>query len=299
MNYTLFDPTTIFISAASWNNPEKRDKFLEHLIDNLDFIDKYKFLKIYWTLDLDCLLHSSSTSVPWMSDNLYKNQLIPIIYKKFNPNIEYILLEDKNKECQINLDYADIEKAIINTFSGLAHKIITLNANPTILLGIPNHIIEHVLCECDCHPDKLNLRFIKNLCQWLDHFDFVNIFWPNGKQDLEKFSNLVKLMNLKYPEIKDLHDLFTFDSKFLDDLSKSPKQMREDILDKICFRLSLNPLEAAANTSLRDEKLKGKSDEFRFRVTPRPTSTRIHYKYLDSKIHFLRYYGIGEHDTGI
>ena len=53
----------------------------------------------------------------------------------------------------------------------------------------------------------------------------------------------------------------------------------------------------AKNSDLHDEFItKNKINEWRIRVTQRPTSTRIHYKIEDGVIRFLCYYGEGEHD---
>jgi hypothetical protein len=46
--------------------------------------------------------------------------------------------------------------------------------------------------------------------------------------------------------------------------------------------------------------IKNKINEWRIRVTQRPSSTRIHYVVKkDKTVQFLCYYGEGEHDDGL
>lgn len=81
--------------------------------------------------------------------------------------------------------------------------------------------------------------------------------------------------------------------------------VREDklrILELIAKRLSKTTAEAGRDPVLQDENIEGKSNNDkvrRFRITPRPSSKRIHYKFERSMIVFTMFYDAGEHDDGL
>ena len=79
---------------------------------------------------------------------------------------------------------------------------------------------------------------------------------------------------------------------------KDVYQFKKEILRSITKKLIFTVDEARQDINLRDEYIR-QTNEYRFRVTPRPNSTRIHYTFIDNKIIFLRYYDIGEHDDGL
>jgi uncharacterized protein YnzC (UPF0291/DUF896 family) len=92
-----------------------------------------------------------------------------------------------------------------------------------------------------------------------------------------------------------------FDFEFTKTFKKSilnERTHREAILERMTKKLILTSAEARQDAQLRDEYI-NTVNEYRFRVTQRPTSTRIHYTFEDDVITFLRFYGEGEHDTGL
>ena len=52
----VFEPEILFISESDWQDSEKRDTFLNHLLDNLENINNYQITRVYWTDDLEGLL---------------------------------------------------------------------------------------------------------------------------------------------------------------------------------------------------------------------------------------------------
>jgi hypothetical protein len=133
---------------------------------------------------------------------------------------------------------------------------------------------------------------------WLNHVQIEVTYWPEGREHASRFANAVKLVIQRdYPGRASLYD-YSFSDRFLEDVAAETKY-RVEILAKIAKRLVLSAAAARADPQLQDEFLTGKN-EHRFRVTPRPSATRIHYA-LDKggRITFLRFYGEGQHDTGL
>jgi hypothetical protein len=60
---------------------------------------------------------------------------------------------------------------------------------------------------------------------------------------------------------------------------------RDQIIKYIAKRLTSTQQEAAQDGHLHDEYLKQKK-EYRFRITQRPSSTRVHYKYVNKNSDF-------------
>lgn len=173
----VFEPEILFISESDWQDPEKRDVFLNHLLETLENINNYKITKVYWTDDLEELLWEHPQLPPWRRDRDWNLQIVPIIYRAFNIAREFIQSDESLSSC----------------------------------------LMQPVL-NCSC------------------------------------FEGLALSSFLELMHIVDSH--------------------------------------------LQDEYLKQKK-EYRFRITQRPSSTRIHYKYVDKKMKFLRYYDEGEHDDGL
>ena len=56
--------------------------------------------------------------------------------------------------------------------------------------------------------------------------------------------------------------------------------------------------DASKDPTLQDEKIEQRKER-RFRVTQKPTQTRIHYFYDNNEIIFERFYDVGQHDVGL
>jgi len=133
---------------------------------------------------------------------------------------------------------------------------------------------------------------------WLRHIQVERTHWPEKRDHADRFAHAVRLvLQRDYPNRASLYD-YSFSERFITDIAAEIKY-RVEILAMIAKRLTLTAASARGDGQLRDESVAGKC-ECRFRVTQRPSSTRIHYTY-DSprKIRFLRFYGEGEHDDGL
>lgn len=169
-----------------------------------------------------------------------------------------------------------------------------------LCLGLENIISSqsrHVF-SCNCCSPTLIPEPINCSTDWLHHIDLENDYWPSSISDLDKFVKALDIVRVRDFNNSPFLYKFEFSSRFIDELIASQSNKLK-ILHQSVKRLTLTSEQAACDASLRDEYL-AKKREYRFRVTPRPNSTRIHYSYDRSgSIIFLRYYGVGHHDNGL
>ncbi|PZV08774.1 MAG: hypothetical protein DCF22_19690 [Leptolyngbya sp.] len=173
------------------------------------------------------------------------------------------------------------------------HIVIDKSENIYFCLGA-NRVREDYIFSCDCHSFQINPLVVAKPIEWLEHIN-LSAYWPDNIDEIEKFDRLLKIVFKKLdgePKYE-----YEFSNAFLKDVVKA-QNYREQIIEYIAKRLTLTKQEAAKDMHLQDEYLAQKK-EYRFRVTQRPSSTRIHYKYVNKRLRFLRYYGEGEHDDGL
>ncbi len=131
--------------------------------------------------------------------------------------------------------------------------------------------------------------------EWLDHIDLTESYWPSNIDEEGKFNTALDIAFKKLDK-QPIYE-YEFSKSFLKDIIKVQNH-RTSIIEWTAKRLTLTKQEAAKDSYLQDEWLT-KKKEYRFRITQRPSSTRIHYKYVNNKMKFLRYYDEGEHDDGL
>ena len=113
---------------------------------------------------------------------------------------------------------------------------------------------------------------------------------------MQKFKDCLNIYNKK-SSVESIYE-YKFSKQFLVDFLGSEKRFRDHIIEKVGLRLSMSLQDASKDPTLQDKEIKLRKER-RFRVTPRPTSTRIHYSYDKKKneIIFERFYT--EHDDGL
>ncbi|MGA2159805.1 MAG: hypothetical protein ABSG90_11385 [Dehalococcoidia bacterium] len=125
-----------------------------------------------------------------------------------------------------------------------------------------------------------------------------NDYWPHFLEEKGVFLDALEIVR-----VRDFNNLpflykFEFSNQFMDEIAAAGSN-RLRILQQIVKRLILTRQNAARDGSLQDEYISTER-EHRFRVTPRPSSIRIHYNYLNGNdIKFLHYYDVGHHDDGL
>lgn len=292
----VFEPEILFISESDWQDSKKRDEFLNHLLDNLENINNYQITRVYWTDDLEGLLWDHPQLPPWRLDRDWKLKLVPTIYKNFNTR-EFIESQETLSSCLMQpvLNCSCFEGLALCAFLELMHIVIEREENVYLCLGF-NRIREEFTFFCDCHSFQVNPVVIAKPIEWLDQIDLTESYWPSNIDEEEKFKAALKIAFKKLDK-QPLYK-YEFTKTFLKDIIKVQNH-RTSIIEWTAKRLTLNRQQAARNSYLQDEYL-DQQKEYRFRITQRPSSTRIHYKYVNKNIiKFLRYYDEGEHDDGL
>lgn len=265
----------------------------------MKYINDTSDIKIYWDDMLESYLWEYPQLPPWRVDKDFKNQLVPIIYKLFSQNVEYIQYKTKWTPCFVQPDmvYKYDNKEIYECFLKLMHEIIDRMEEVFLCVGHENEKSTFIF-SCDCHDNFIKPAVIKNENDFIELIDIENKYWPNNKDDLEKFRIAVELTKQRLFNGKNFKNEYVFSNSFLRDMI-SVKKYRFQILKQIAKRLTLSSQEASADSSLKNEYCEEKK-EYRIRVTQRPSSTRIHYVYTkNGEIEFLNFYDEGHHDDAI
>ena len=297
----VFDPSLLFISDTDWFDEEKQDAFLEHLTNHLEIIDEYDICKIWWTDELQTILVGNPTMHPWFGSDL-RNPIIVTISQKFYNRIENIIEFDNICEIKPNLTITYNNQNAQEHFLKLAHTLIEFNEKFYFSVGIQNILPapNQYIFQCDCHNNSLEPTLLNMPTDWLQLVDIIEKFFPKTIDEFdEKFEKGMDF--LRKSEFNNKKYLFDFE--FTKNFKKSVisrTKYKENILSAIVKKLISTSTESA-NSELHDEFIsKNKINEWRIRVTQRPSSTRIHYILTDeNKVKFVSYYGEGEHDEGI
>lgn len=293
----IFEPSLLFIADEDWWDDEKRDAFLEHLLDHLEMLDEYDICQVCWTNELDTILFSNPHMHPWHQSDL-RIPLIPNIHKKFYSRTEYCLELDSPcladpilKENYSNSEASEATLKII-------HAQIELEEDFYFCVGLANQLPsgQSYTFSCDCHTFLLSPKVLNNAADWLSELDPVELFFPTSMEDFDlNFEKALKLVrDQNFPRKQYLYEF-----KFTKNFKKSIIQrttLQLEILEAVVKKLIFTTDESRLD--LKDEYI-DKKKEWRFRVTPRPHSTRIQYTVEGKTINFLQYYGEGEHDDGL
>jgi hypothetical protein len=278
----VFEPEILFISESDWQDSEKRDTFLKHLLDNLENINNYQITRVYWTDDLEGLLWDHPQLPPWRQDRDWKLQIVPIIYKAFNTARKFIQSQENLSSCLMQpvLKCSCFEGLALCAFLELMHIVIEREENVYLCLGV-NRRREEFTFLCDCHSFQVNPVVIAKPIEWLDHIDLTESYWPRNIDEEKKFKAALEIAFKKLDK-QPIYE-YEFSKSFLRDIIKVQNH-RTSIIEWTAKRLTLTKQEAARDSYLQDEELEQKKKEYRFRITQRPSSTRIHYKYVNKKI---------------
>lgn len=291
----ILEPSTIFISEDDWNQETLKKEFLNHILDILSEVDDLKVNKILWSDNLESILWASPRFNPWKD-----NRLIPIIYQKLNPN--RIILSHADTCCEMEPQFEAIESGelLIEKFKELCNCAVNDGIPFNIVLGMKNSSIQGVQVHSTLGLNYTP-RLLANKIDYLREVDIINELWPStyGEVCLKKFGSCLRIVHeLFFPTLQFKYR-FKFERAFIESISICDPARKERLVKKIVHRLVLTSMEAAQDGSLQDEYIET-AEERRFRVAPRPSSTRIHYIFnLSGEFVFLKYYGPGEHDDGL
>ncbi len=294
----VFEPSLLFISDESWLDEEQQDAFLEHLMSHLNTIDKYDLTRIWWTEELQRVLVEMPQMHPWYGSDL-RNPIISILHHQFYSRTEDFVEDAFPCKMAPALVSNYSNTTVLEHFLKLIHALVDYEEDFYLCVGLANRLLNgNYSFSCDCH-DKTPKHFLLNQGKdWLQYIDVAAQFFPSTIEEFDdKFELGMEIVRLRDFEGKP----YLFDFEFTKKIKKSivkEKKYQIEIFEAVVRKLILTP-EEAGKSDLKDEFLK-RSKEYRFRVTQRPSSTRIHYDLGDeNQLIFLEYYGEGEHDDGL
>lgn len=300
MRNAVFDPAIFFISETDWSNEHRRDRFLKHLYENLENIDQYSVAQIVWNDELENCLWAHPQIPPWRQNRDWSIQLVPTIYRILQRNRATVNCGSSHIACTVDPLMNCVNADALTCFLELMHKVSTSIPDILLCLGLENILSTNssYVFSCTCCPQNLIPKLINSSTDWLHYIDLEKKYWPNSISDLDKFVKALEVVRIRDFNNPPFLYKFEFSSRFINELIVTQSNKLE-ILHQMVRRLTLTSQQAACNASLQDEYLR-KKREHRFRVTPGPSSARIHYSYNPSgTIIFLCYYGAGHHDDGL
>jgi hypothetical protein len=293
----VFEPSLLFIADEDWWDEEKRDAFLEHLLDHLQLIDEYDICQIWWTEQLQTILVGDPNMHPWFGSD-QRNPLIVNIHQKFYQRLSY--WDESPLLCSstpaLSAEYRNLNAQ--ECLLKLVHALIEQEENFYFCVGLANQLKggEGYSFSCNCHTNQLLPKVINRASEWLPLLDPVAQFFPTSIEDFD--TNFPKALALvlrqNFPAKPYLFD-FEFSKTFKKSVV-SRTTFRQEILEAVVKKLIFTTDES--RLGLKDEFIDNKK-VWRFRVTQRPHSTRIQYTVEGKTINFLQYYGEGEHDDGL
>ena len=295
----VIDPSILFISDDDWYDTEKQDEFLDLLLCTLENIDKYNICNIYWTDPLQADLCGEPHKHPWYASDV-RNPLVSIISQKFYSRLEVIDEHETPTKLIPELKDTSPNSLTNERFLKMVHFLTYLEMPFLFAIGKKNILSndENYITDCNCCT-AYSPPTIKNSDEWLQFVDTED-FYPTSITDFEKDIKIAFDMIIK----RDFNDKeilyeYGFSPTFKRDLLGVTNH-KKNILERLTKKLVLTYQEATSDSQLRDEYIK-QNKEFRFRVTGRPYSTRIHYNFniSNNTIEFLKYYDEGEHDDGL
>jgi hypothetical protein len=128
----------------------------------------------------------------------------------------------------------------------------------------------------------------------LDEFIFVDDF----EERANRINHVIDAY-LRHKSLVAMHQ-FTMTNSFLRKIASLNSDDLLELIDRLALRISYNGQQARECRVLQDEFItSGGVNEFRMRITNRPTSKRVHYIIKNDILEFKNYYGVGEHDDGL
>lgn len=295
MNLTL-EPSVLFITEDGWNDEINREEFLENLLLILGYVNDNDNIKICWNDNFESLLWEYPQKAPWRIDKDYSNPLVPVINKLLKNNI--IDLEESlyySQDCIVepNGMIGMGDDLYVSTFMSMMHyHVIKLN---DLFLAVQPELKSDYKFSCDCHMKAITPKIITEYLDMIDLEVISEELWPKNSDQKDKIIKLVEIF-LQKNKCSSLYK-YDFTERFVKDIINITIR-KSKLINQIVKRLCMNEAQARGDASLQDEYIE-RQNEYRIRITQRPTSTRVHYIYNRDKIIFVTYYGEGEHNAGL
>lgn len=296
MSYALLEPSLLSICEEDWLCEAKRDDYLEHFSSIMSCINDSESIELAWNDLYDEFFWTSPQKRPWKRDVYWSNTIIPIIYEKLQKNA--VNIEVDGDECQIKPKIKYDRDDFYSVFSQMLPKLHLGERDILVCLGLKNIPAKpHEFFVMGKKITPIPKLLYSPSC-FLSLIDIENQLWPLNGGDNEKFLNAINIkLERDYIGKLILYD-FSFTKNFLKKISKV-QDSRDKIITSIARRLFMTTAEAGRDGCLQDEDIVGSTGVRRFRVTPRPSSKRIHYNKEGNSIEFSMFYDVGEHDDGL
>ncbi|WP_335902955.1 hypothetical protein [Shewanella algae] len=299
MEYAVLEPSVISISPDEWACEKKRDCYLEHFQTIINIINTIPNLSIAWSFETDELIWSSPQSPPWQQDRVWANTMTPIIFHALQSKSSYLELNNVQSECEITPPFNFVREDLSENFELLLQTLNNNSSKILIPLGLKNLPLKPRIFNLKNSKLTPSPTQIGCVTDFLDQIVVEDLFWPSNDQEGQKLKDGISIILRRNYNLEKSTVNFEFSSPFLKKLSNTTIQKLR-IMEIIARRLSMTVAEAGRDPVLQDEKIEGKvNPERRFRVTPRPSSKRIHYKFESNIIVFIMFYDVGEHDDGL
>lgn len=291
----VFQPKCIYIDEESWNDSQKRDQFLERLLDLLQYIDEVDDIKILWNDELEEELWNAPQMPPWRSNKDWSNQLVSVIYNYMKKNSKSIEDSLDYSPCKITPELSGDEKfsMLCVPFLKIMHYQLKIEQNVYIILEQDDLNTYSFFCEC--HSKEMTPIHVLETKDLINYDKILEYNWPKNGQDIPLLEDIIKKFNLEKK-----YDLtsrcFRFEQSFIRDIiSINELKKRRHIVEQLLKGMMCKSCNEN-NNSLNIEPVQTKENEYRMRVND---SERIHFISEGNEMRFIRYYSSSQHDDGL
>ncbi len=279
-------PTLTFISESDWSQDSFKENYLEIMINAFKEIDSNDKLSLIWSNKLEEILWTEPRYKPW-GDLNEKNSLVPIFYKFFTKNVDFVSHKNVQSTSSPSLEHDDNE--ILEEYYAISNHLILKEIE--FALFNPDHLVQF---KTEC-----NKNYNPICCS--SNFDILKlqlklfVFKGSIEENKENLKYVISIY-LQKNELEK-NNMYSFSNTFIRKIQALNDSDLLQLINRLALRVSYNGQQSRECTILQDEFITTKGiDEFRMRITNRPTSIRVHYIINDNVLEFLNYYGVGEHD---
>lgn len=290
----LIDPTLLFTSPEAWHDPDRRDTFIERFLETFRCLEEYRLGTLLISDELEALLYEDSQASPWIKDRDWKNQILPILFRKLQLLKKSVVVTDQEATVTPPLP-CPARSVVQSAFMRLVYSVLSRPER----VGL-------ALCG-DNAPSDVGYTWRKGLGSPLTPLRWeiaperlmrlVNPLklWPSATSGESGLRHLVDAEIRLTFEVRNAVQSYAFEPTFIEDIVRH-RQHHAEIVWALARRLSLSQQEATNSKGLGDEELRGKDGQRRMRCS---REHRIHYRYNSGKLLFQRFFGDGEHDDGL
>ncbi len=296
MLYALLDPGLFLISDEDWNCADRQISFLDQLNKHLEFIDNVGVALVVWCDELDARLWSNPQMPPWKQNRNYDIQMTMILYTFLTKHAHRVDIKGNaladalpSLSCCCDNSLGFFRKLVFTVIQNmLSAYFCPSSAN---LIAADHQFRESLT------TDWVSFPVIRDPLNWPKKISPVQLFWPINRMDRDRFIKCIEYTSLANDISPKELQKYQLSGRFIGDIVNASR--KEKVVEMIICRLSMNLHAASSDPRLQDELLSDGVSR-RFRVTQRPSSLRIHYRFdEDQKIVFTRFYDEGHHDDGL